>query len=75
MRQTEARMTPVLKAFQDQVTFLKHNLNARAIGSLKGTSARISTDVDVLMTQLDGSMAQADALINSLSAPDATLDK
>ena len=75
MRQTEARMTPVLKAFQDQVTFLKHNLNARAIGSLKGTSARISTDVDVLLTQLDGSMAQADALINSLSAPDATLDK
>jgi len=75
MRQTEARMTPVLKAFQDQVTFLKHNLNARAIGSLKGTSARISTDVDVLMTQMDGSMAQADALINSLSAPDNALDK
>ena len=75
MRQTEARMTPVLKAFQDQVTFLKHNLNAHAIGSLKGTSARISTDVDVLMTQLDGSMAQADALINSLSAPDSAPGK
>jgi hypothetical protein len=71
MRLTEARMTPVLKSFQDQVTFLKHNLNARAIGSLKGTSARISTDVDVLLTQIDGSMAQADTLINSLSAPDA----
>jgi hypothetical protein len=50
------------------VTFLKHNLNARAIGSLKGTSAKMSTDVDVLLTQLDGSMAQADALINSLNA-------
>lgn len=70
MRQTEARMTPVLKSFQDQVTFLKHNLNARAIGSLKGTSARISTDVDVLMVQIDGSMAQADALINSLNSAD-----
>ncbi len=68
MRLTEARMTPVLKAFQDQVVFLKHNLNARAIGSLKGTSAKMSTDVDVLLTQLDGSMAQADALINSLNA-------
>jgi len=72
MRLTESRMTPVLKAFQDQVTFLKHNLNARAIGSLKGTSARISTDVDVLMTQIDGSMAQADALINSLSTADSS---
>lgn len=75
MRQTEARMTPVLKAFQDQVTFLKHNLNARAIGSLKGTSARISTDVDVLMMQMDGSMAQADALINSLSSADTAAEK
>jgi len=68
MRQTEARMMPVITAFHDQVTFLKHNLNARAIGSLKGTSAKMSTDVDVLMVSLDGSMAQADALIASLNA-------
>jgi hypothetical protein len=68
MRQTEARMTPVITAFHDQVTFLKHNLNARAIGSLKGTSAKMSTDVDVLMISLDGSMAQADSLIASLNA-------
>lgn len=60
-------MTPVIAAFNDQVRFLKHNLNARAMGSLKGTSAKMSTDVDVLMTQLDRSMAQADALINSLN--------
>jgi hypothetical protein len=68
MRQTEARMTLVITAFHDQVTFLKHNLNARAIGSLKGTSAQMSTDVDVLLTSLDGSIAQADALINSLNS-------
>lgn len=68
MRQTEARMTPVITAFHDQVIFLKHNLNARAIGSLKGTSAKISTDVDVLLTSLDGSMSQADALIQSLNS-------
>jgi hypothetical protein len=46
-------MTPVIAAFNDQVRFLKHNLNARAMGSLKGTSAKMSTDVDVLMTQLE----------------------
>ena len=67
MRATEARMTPVLAAFHDQVTFLKHNLNARAIGSLQGTSMQMSTDVDVLLTTMDGSMAQADALIASLN--------
>ena len=68
MRQTEAKMTPIITAFHDQVIFLKHNLNARAIGSLKGTSAKMSTDVDVLMMSLDSSMAQADSLINSLNA-------
>jgi len=61
-------MTPVITAFHDQVTFLKHNLNARAIGSLKGTSAKMSTDVDVLMISLDSSMAQADSLIASLNS-------
>jgi hypothetical protein len=36
MRDSQRRMEPVLKAFRDQVLFLKHNLNARAISSLKG---------------------------------------
>ena len=34
---TEDQIAPVLKAFHDQVLFLKHNLNSRAIGSLKNT--------------------------------------
>lgn len=44
------------------------DVRLHAIGSLEGTWAKMSTDVDVLLTQLDGSMAQADALINSLNA-------
>lgn len=70
MAKTEDQMTPVLNSFRDQVLFLKHNLNARAIGSLKGTSAQISTDVTALMKSLDSSMQEADKLISSLSAPD-----
>lgn len=70
MRKTEEQMTPVLKAFQDQVLFLKHNLNARAIGSLKGTSAKINTDVTSLMKNIDNSMQEADKLISSLSSSD-----
>ena len=34
MRRAEKSMDPVLEAFQDQVLYLKHNLNARAIGAL-----------------------------------------
>ena len=45
MRRTEDQIAPVLKAFQDQVVFLKHNLNSRAIGSLKNTSTGLQSDV------------------------------
>ena len=71
MRKTEEQMTPVLNSFHDQVLFLKHNLNARAIGSLKGTSAQINTDVTSLMKSIDASMQEADKLISSLSSADA----
>ena len=36
MRLAESRIEPVLKSFRDQVLFLKHNLNAKAIASLRG---------------------------------------
>lgn len=71
MRKTEAQLTPVLKSFQDQVLFLKHNLNARAIGSLKGTSAKINTDVTALTKSIDNSMQEADKLISSLNSADS----
>ena len=60
----------VLAAFRDQVLYLKHNLNARAIGSLKGTSASINTDVTALIASIDISMQEADKLISSLSTTD-----
>jgi len=72
MRKTEDQMTPVLTAFRDQVLFLKHNLNARAIGSLKGTAKSINTDVSALMQSIDNSMQEADKLISSLSSVDAS---
>jgi hypothetical protein len=71
MRKTESQLTPVLKSFQDQVLFLKHNLNARAIGSLKGTSAQINTDVTALTKSIDNSMQEPDKLISSLNAADS----
>jgi predicted nucleic acid-binding Zn-ribbon protein len=67
MHRTEDQMTPVLHAFHDQVLFLKHNLNARAIGSLKNTTASIQDDVTVLLASMDGSMQEADKLIASLN--------
>jgi hypothetical protein len=70
MQKTEAQMTSVLSAFHDQVLFLKHNLNARAVGSLKNTAATMNTDVNALIKSIDTSMQEADKLISSLSKAD-----
>jgi len=66
MRSAEARMEPVLQAFQDQVLFLKHNLNARAIDSLQGELGSIETDVAQLIREMERSIAESDAFISSL---------
>jgi hypothetical protein len=71
MRRTEDQITPVLKAFHDQVFFLKHNLNSRAIGSLKGTTAGLQSDVADLIQSVDASSQEADKLISSLAASDS----
>jgi outer membrane murein-binding lipoprotein Lpp len=71
MRRTEDEIAPVLKAFRDQVLFLKHNLNARAIGSLKSTSATLKSDVATLVKSIDASSQEADKLISTLAASDS----
>lgn len=66
MRSAETRMAPVLRAFQDQVLFLKHNLNARAIDSLQGELGTIETDVAQLIREMEKSIAESEAFIRSL---------
>jgi hypothetical protein len=70
MRRTEDQIAPVLKAFRDQVLFLKHNLNSRAIGSLKGTTVTLQGDVAELVQSIDASSQEADKLISSLAVSD-----
>jgi DNA repair exonuclease SbcCD ATPase subunit len=66
MERAERKMAPVLEAFEDQVLFLKHNLNARAIASLEGTVTEIETDVDQLIRDMEASIAEADAFIEEM---------
>lgn len=69
MRRAEARMDPVLQAFRDQVLFLKHNLNARAIASLEGTVVSVEGDVKRLLDELGRSIREADAFLETLDSP------
>jgi chromosome segregation ATPase len=62
----EATMDPVLRQFRDQVLYLKHNLNAAAIGSLRGTADNIQGDIQRLLDQMNRSIAEADRFIQTL---------
>lgn len=68
MKKAESRLEPVLTPLRDQVLFLKHNLNARAIAGLSGEVTSVQSNVDTLVRDMERAMAQADAFIASLQA-------
>ena len=67
MKAAESKMDPVLKKFNDQVMFLKHNLNAQVVGQLQGTVSEIQGDVDGLIKEMETSIREADQFISDLS--------
>jgi len=66
MRAVEARTKPVLALLRDQVLYLKHNLNARAISSLDKQRVRIEGDVKVLIAEMQAAIDEADSFIKAL---------
>ncbi len=68
MRGAEEKMAPVLTEFRDHVTFLKHNLNAQAISSLRETTLDIEADVSSLVQEMQASIEEADAFISAMSS-------
>lgn len=66
MQRAEQRMDPVLAAFRDRVLFLKHNLNARAIASLRDQRAQVEDEIAVLIRDMNRSIAEADRFLQTL---------
>ncbi|MCC6229840.1 MAG: DUF2959 domain-containing protein [Phycisphaerales bacterium] len=67
MKAAEAKMAPVLVAFKDQVLFLKHNLNARAIASLQTNVNQIQSDVSRLVAEMEASINEANQFIEQMN--------
>ena len=63
LKTSRKRMTPVLANLRDYVLFLKHNLNAQAIGSLKSEVSNIETDVGRLVRDIQKSINAADVFL------------
>lgn len=66
MKRAESRMEPVLKVLRDQVLFLKHNLNAQAIASIKNEIVRVGADVSALVKEMETAIAEADKFIAAM---------
>jgi hypothetical protein len=66
MRSAEKTIEPVLNALRDNVLYLKHNLNASAIGALKGELAGIDRDVQQLIGAMEKAIKESDAFIKQL---------
>ena len=66
LKKAEQSMSPVLTQFHDYVLYLKHNLNAQAIASLKGEATNIQDEISRLIVQMNNSIAKADEFIKTL---------
>ena len=66
MKRAESRLEPALQPLRDQVLFLKHNLNARAIAGLQGEVARVDVQVNQLVAELNAAIAEANRFIADL---------
>jgi hypothetical protein len=66
MAKAQTRVEPVLKPLRDRVLFLKHNLNARALGALTRELDTMRTGVDELVADMQRSIAEADAFIQEM---------
>ena len=63
MVKAEVSMKPVLKNLNDYVLYMKHNLNARAIGALKREVGSIETEVESLITDMNRSIKEAERFL------------
>lgn len=63
MEDAEKSMQPVLRIFRDNVLFLKHNLNAQAIGSLQNEFAGLEAEIDKLVGRMSQAIDSSNAFI------------
>ena len=66
MREAESSMSPVLDVFQDQVLFLKHNLNAMAIAAIRDELSDVEQATEDLIEAMNQSITEARSFIDAL---------
>ncbi|EKO3517427.1 DUF2959 domain-containing protein [Vibrio fluvialis] len=66
MKRAEQKMTPVLNTLRDNTLYLKHNLNASAVGSLQDEFATLEQDIRTAITQMNAAIKESDQFLAHL---------
>lgn len=66
MRESTRKMDPVLNSLKDNVLYLKHNLNARAVSAIRVEFESIERDIRVLIADMQRSIASSEEFIRSM---------
>lgn len=66
LRASEKKIPPVLQKLEDQVLYLKHNLNAAAMGAFKTEGASIEKEIKILTADMEKSIQASDSFIKTL---------
>jgi hypothetical protein len=59
-------MPPVLDNLRDHTLYLKHNLNAEALGALRSKADVIQGDIQALLERMNRAIAEADAFVKTM---------
>ena len=66
MHRAETSMSPVLSTLRDNVLFLKHNLNAQAIGSLRMEFTSLKGEIDGLIQKMNAAIEKSNQFISDI---------
>lgn len=67
MKRAEDKMTPVLNTLRDNTLYLKHNLNASAIGALQGEFTSLEQDIQYAIKQMNAAITESDKFLQKLN--------
>ncbi|MDN2662734.1 DUF2959 domain-containing protein [Psychromonas sp. 14N.309.X.WAT.B.A12] len=68
MRNSESKMQPVLSSLNDNVLYLKHNLNAQAMSEIKGEFTNLKRDIQQLVNDMNQSIADSNKFIEQMNS-------
>lgn len=66
MERAADTMPPVLEKLQDNVLYLKHNLNAAAIDAIRGEYRSLQSDISSLIAEMEQAINESDAFIQAM---------